>query len=137
MSISSRPQSWEADLEATRNLGRYGTTTLRLYGRLYEDVVDIIPIGADRRVASAISTARHAYGVEWKTTFNFDPLGWKGAKLDARVQVQETRVEDPLTGETRPICNSLLHLLRHHSAPRHPGQRLGLWDGTSTTSSTR
>ena len=40
-------QSWEADLEATRNLGRYGTTTLRLYGRLYEDVVDTIPIGLD------------------------------------------------------------------------------------------
>ncbi|HEX9965688.1 MAG TPA: TonB-dependent receptor plug domain-containing protein [Allosphingosinicella sp.] len=109
-------QSWEADLEATRNLGRYGTTTLRLYGRLYEDVVDFIPIGATGESVGNIDSA-HAYGAEWKTTFNFDPLGWKGAKLDARAQIQETSVEDPLTGEKRRISSSLMHFfditLRH------------------------
>ena len=109
-------QSWEADLEATRNLGRYGSTTVRLYGRLYEDVVDIIPIGATGESVGNIDSA-HAYGAEFKTTFNFDPLGWKGAKLDLRAQLQETRVEDPLTGEGRRISNSLMHFfditLRH------------------------
>jgi outer membrane receptor for ferrienterochelin and colicins len=109
-------QSWEADLEATRNLGRYGSTTLRLYGRLYEDVVDTIPIGLDGESRGNIDRAT-AYGAEWKTTFNFDPMGWRGAKLDARVQVEETRVRDPLTGESRPISNNLMHLfdvtLRH------------------------
>ena len=109
-------QSWEADLEATRNLGRYGTTTLRLYGRLYEDVVDTIPIGLTGESRGNIDKAT-AYGAEWKTTFNFDPMGWRGAKLDARVQAQKTQVEDPLTGEHRPISTNLLHLfdvtLRH------------------------
>jgi outer membrane receptor for ferrienterochelin and colicins len=109
-------QSWEADLEATRNLGRYGTTTLRLYGRLYEDVVDTIPIGLDGESRGNIDRAT-AYGAEWKTTFNFDPMGWRGAKLDARFQAQKTRVKDPLTGESRPISSNLLHLvdltLRH------------------------
>lgn len=109
-------QSWDADLEATRNLGRYGTTTLRLYGRLYEDVVDTIPIGPDGESRGNIDRAT-AYGAEWKTTFNFDPMGWRGAKLDARFQAQKTRVEDPLTGEKRPISGNLLHLfdltLRH------------------------
>jgi hypothetical protein len=109
-------QSWEADLEATRNLGRYGTTTLRLYGRLYDDIVDTIPIGLDGESRGNIDRAT-AYGAEWKTTFNFDPMGWRGAKLDARVQVQHTSVKDPLTGESRPISNNLLHLfdvtLRH------------------------
>jgi hypothetical protein len=109
-------QSWEADLEATRNLGRFGSTTVRLYGRLYEDVVDIVPIGETGESIGNIDSAR-AYGAEWKTTFNFDPLGWKGAKLDARVQLQKTRVEDPLTGEGRPISNSLMRFfdisLRH------------------------
>jgi outer membrane receptor for ferrienterochelin and colicins len=109
-------QSWEADLETTRNLGRYGSTTLRLYGRLYEDVVDIIPIGATGESIGNIDSAQ-AYGAEWKTTFNFDPLGWKGAKLDARVQLQKSRVEDPLTGEGRPISSSLMRFfditLRH------------------------
>jgi hypothetical protein len=109
-------QSWEADLEATRNLGRYGTTTLRLYGRLYDDIVDTIPIGPDGESRGNIDRAT-AYGFEWKTTFNFDPMGWRGAKLDARVQAQRTRVDDPLTGESRPISGNLLHLfdvtLRH------------------------
>jgi hypothetical protein len=109
-------QSWEADLEATRNLGRYGSTTVRLYGRLYEDVVDIVPIGATGESVGNIDSAR-AYGVELKTTFNFDPMGWKGAKLDLRAQAQETRVEDPLTGENRRISNTLMHFfditLRH------------------------
>ena len=109
-------QSWEADLEATRNLGRFGTTTLRLYGRLFEDVVDIIPIGATGESTGNIDSA-HSYGVEWKSTFNFDPLGWKGAKLDLRAQRQETRVKDPLTGEGRRISSTLIHFfditLRH------------------------
>lgn len=103
-------QSWEADLEATRNLGRYGTTTLRLYGRLYEDVVDTIPIGLDGESRGNIDRAT-AYGAEWKTTFNFDPMGWRGAKLDARFQAQKTRVKDPLTGDSRPISTNLLHLI--------------------------
>ncbi|MFL6844778.1 MAG: TonB-dependent receptor plug domain-containing protein [Allosphingosinicella sp.] len=99
-------QSWEADLEATRNLGRYGTTTLRLYGRLYEDVLDIIPIGADGESPGNIDHAS-AWGAEWKTTFNFDPMGWRGAKLDARFQWQTSSVKDPLTGESRQISNAL------------------------------
>lgn len=109
-------QSWEADLEATRNLGRYGTTTFRVYGRLYDDIVDTIPIGLTGESRGNIDRAT-AYGFESKTTFNFDPLGWKGAKLDARFQAQKTRVKDPLTGERRPISTNLLHLvdltLRH------------------------
>ena len=109
-------QSWEADLEATRNFGRYGTTTLRLYGRLYDDIVDTIPIGLTGESRGNIDRAS-AYGAEWKTTFNFDPMGWRGAKLDARFQAQKTRVKDPLTGEHRPISTNLLHLvdltLRH------------------------
>jgi len=109
-------QSWEADLEATRNLGRYGTTTLRLYGRLYDDIVDTIPIGPAGESRGNIDRAS-AYGAEWKTTFNFDPLGWKGAKLDLRAEAQKTRVKDPLTGENRPISGNLLHFfdltLRH------------------------
>jgi hypothetical protein len=87
---------------------------------LYEDVIDIIPIGPTGESPGNID---HAYsaGVEWKTTVNFDPMGWKGAKLDARVQLQHTRVEDPLTGLSRPISNSLYHLIElglRHDVPK-------------------
>ena len=109
-------QSWELELEAVSNLGRYGTTSLRVYGRLIDDIVDIVPIGLTGESPGNIDQAT-VYGIEWKGTFNFDALGWKGAKLDARVQRQETSLEDPLTHQTRRISNSLIHLaelsLRH------------------------
>ena len=113
------PQSWELDLEGIRNLGRYGTTRLRLYGRWYQDVVDTIPIGPTGESPGNIDKA-HAYGFEWNTTFNFDPMGWRGARLDARLQLQRSRVEDPLTGENRSISNFLLRLVEanfRHDVP--------------------
>ena len=109
-------QSWEAEVEATRNLGPWGTATLRAYGQLIDDIVDIVPIGETGESPGNIDRAT-LYGAEFKGTINFDPLGWRGAKLDTRVQLQGSRLEDPLTGETRPISNSLLRLanvsLRH------------------------
>jgi hypothetical protein len=110
------PQSWDLDVEGIRNLGRYGTTRLRLYSRWYQDIVDTIPIGATGESPGNIDRAI-AYGFEWNTTFNFDPMGWRGARIDARLQLQRSRVEDPLTGEDRSISNFLLRLvemsLRH------------------------
>ncbi len=115
-------QSWDLDVETTRNLGAYGTTTLRLYGRLIDDIVDIIPIGATGESPGNIDRAT-IFGFEWKSTINFDPMGWRGAKFDARVQAQRSRVRDPLTGEPRPISNSLLHSVSaglRHDVPETP-----------------
>ena len=110
------PQSWEIDLEGIRNLGRYGQTRLRLYSRFFQDIVDTIPIGPTGESPGNIDRAT-VFGFEWATTFNFDPMGWRGARLDARLQLQRSRVEDPLTGEQRSISNSLLRFvemsLRH------------------------
>jgi len=103
-------QIWDVDLEGIRNLGRYGTTRLRLYGRFYDDIVDTIPIGATGESPGNIDHAV-AYGFEWATTINFDPMGWRGARFDGRLQLQRSRVEDPLTGEKREISNFLLHLI--------------------------
>jgi hypothetical protein len=36
-----------------------------------------------------------------------DPLGWKGAKLNALFRIQTSSLRDPLTGETRRISNDL------------------------------
>lgn len=43
------------------------------------------------------------WGIESTSTINFDPVGWTGAKLDAQIGFENTRVRDPLTGESRPI----------------------------------
>jgi hypothetical protein len=103
-------QSWEADLETVKNFGRYGTASLRLYGRLIDDIVDIVPIGLTGESPGNIDRAT-VFGIDWKGTLQADPLGWRGAKIDVRMVAQRTRLEDPLTGETRPISNNMIHAM--------------------------
>lgn len=103
-------QSWQLDVEGVRNLGAYGRTTLRLYGRMIDDIIDYIPIGVSGQAPGNLDSAQ-VYGIDSRSTFNLDPLGWRGARLDARVQWQDSKVEDPLTGEERPISGSLQELL--------------------------
>jgi outer membrane receptor for ferrienterochelin and colicins len=110
------PQSWDAEIEATRSLGAFGTATARVYGRLITDIVDIIPIDDDGQAPGNLDRAK-LYGVQWTSTFNFDPLGWRGAKLDLDLQFQKTELEDPVTGRIRGINETMyrriLANLRH------------------------
>ena len=99
------PQSWEAETEIGHELGPWGKTRLKLYAHKIEDIIDIIPIGEDGESRGNIDKA-HRFGVEWKGTWLFDKLGWKGAKLDLTLGIEKTSVKDPLTGDKRPISGS-------------------------------
>ena len=99
-------QSWVGTLSATRSFGAYGTTTARLTGRLLEDVVDIVPIGTDGQAPGNIDKG-HMLNLSWTSTLNLDPFGLKGVKIDLLATFQHSRIEDPLTGEHRPINNAL------------------------------
>jgi hypothetical protein len=103
------PQTTELAVEASRDLGAWGTTSLRVYAQRIDDIVDTIPIGASGESPGNIDRATRA-GVEWKSTFNLDPLGWHGTKLNASLQHETSRVRDPLTGAQRPISNNLKDL---------------------------
>jgi len=114
------PQSWNGQLQATRNLGPWGTATARLYGRLITDVVDIIPIGVDGQAPGNLDGTATVLGLQWTSTFNFDPVGWRGAKLDLNLQFQKTRLDDPLTGLRRPINENMTRQLEinfRHDVP--------------------
>lgn len=99
------PQSWEVDLEGGRKLGNWGTTRLRLFARLIDDIVDIVPIGETGESPGNIDHAVR-YGFEWESTFQLDAIGWRGAKLDTSLLLQASRLRDPLTGDRRPISDS-------------------------------
>ncbi|HSN69645.1 MAG TPA: TonB-dependent receptor, partial [Thermoanaerobaculia bacterium] len=109
-------QSWDLESEWARNLGARGSTTVRLYARLIDDIIDYIPIGENGQAPGNLDQAT-VYGIETRGTLNLDSVGWAGARLDAEAQLQESEVEDPLTGETRNISDSLLRMgslsLRH------------------------
>lgn len=104
------PQSWDIEGELSGDLGASGSTTLRLYGRRIEDLVDQIPIGATAEGPGNLDTA-YLYGVDWKTSLLLDRLGWTGGRLDARVQLQNSAVDDPVTGRSRSISNNLNRLI--------------------------
>lgn len=99
------PQSWELEGEVGRELGKWGKTRLRGYAHRIDDIVDIIPIGPNDEGVGNLPRATR-YGVESTSTFQFDPIGWRGAKLDATLGFESTRVRDPLTGLDRAISGT-------------------------------
>jgi hypothetical protein len=99
------PQSWEAETEVSRDLGAWGKTKLRTYFHRIEDIIDIIPL-ANRGQGIGNLPLATRIGAESTSTVNFDPLGWKGAKLDLTLGLERTSVKDPLTQERRPISGT-------------------------------
>jgi hypothetical protein len=100
------PQSWEAEAEAGKTLGAWGKTRLKIYLHLIEDIVDIIPIGDDGEAIGNLPKARR-FGGEWTSTFQFDPIGLRGAKLDLTLAYEDSSVRDPLSGDKRPISGNM------------------------------
>src|SRR6185369_15535834 len=74
------PQSWEAETEVSRDLGRWGKTRLRTWYYRVEDIVDVIPIDDDQEGIGNLPRAKR-YGFESISTIQFDPIGWTGAKI--------------------------------------------------------
>lgn len=113
------PQSWNFEVEATKALGPWGSITARAYYEAVTDIVDQIPLSPSAEAPGNIDSATR-YGLEWNSTFNFDPLGWRGAKLDLEVDLQRTRLTDPLTGLSRPISEeteSFIEVELRHDIP--------------------
>jgi outer membrane receptor for ferrienterochelin and colicins len=110
------PQTTELELQAARDLGKLGNTSLRVYLQRIDDIVDTVPIGEDGESVGNLEQATRR-GFEWKATFNLETFGWRGAKLDLRARHEVSEVTDPLTGQSRPISNNLKDLavvnLRH------------------------
>lgn len=104
------PQSWDLEGELSQDLGSLGSTTLRAYARRIEDLVDQVPISATEEAPGNLDTA-YIYGVNWKTSLFLDRLGWRGGRLDGRVQLQNSSVDDPVTGRSRRISNNLVRLI--------------------------
>lgn len=98
-------QSWVLELTAERDFGKWGAATLEVFGEDIEDIVDRIPIGTGDGPGNIDSAWR--IGAELSGTLKFDPIGVEGAQLEFEVEVAKSRVDDPLTGESRGINRNL------------------------------
>lgn len=87
-------QDWSAELELNRSFGAWGSTKLRFVAREVQDYVTVVPVGANGESVGNVEQARERALVN-TTTVQFDPLGWRGARLDLNVEFMFTRLKDP------------------------------------------
>lgn len=107
-------QSWVLELEANRQYGDWGALTAKLYYRDIEDIVDQVPIfdtDGTTIVGEAPGNIASAWrvGLDLNGTINFDPAGFRGAKLDLELDINDSEVMDPLTGEPRRVSGTDLY----------------------------
>ncbi|MWV27289.1 TonB-dependent receptor plug domain-containing protein [Aurantiacibacter rhizosphaerae] len=93
-------QSWEVDLEVVKDLGSWGSTELTVFARSIEDYIEFIPVEGGLETHGNIDSAT-IYGIRWNSTFQLDTIGFKGAQLEVTLQLEESELTDPLTGESR------------------------------------
>lgn len=98
------PQSWEFEIEARKDFGRWGNATLRVFDYRIEDLVDVILVDGGQSPGNIESARR--LGIELNGTLELEPLGIAGAKIDAEIDWQRARLDDPLSGLARPISNA-------------------------------
>ncbi|MEM1037486.1 MAG: outer membrane beta-barrel protein [Pseudomonadota bacterium] len=111
-------QTTRLEVQFERDYGKWGNTTLTLYGEQIDDIVDRIPITfTDASGNTSIREARGnldsatRYGFDLAGTFLFDAIGWKGAQLDYEFDYRQSEVEDPLTGDTRRISGDKIRFI--------------------------
>ena len=102
-------QRWQGEIEIEKQFGDWGAGSFRVYGAALEDIVDRIPIG-DGEGPGNIDSG-HRIGTAIKGTLNFDPLGGTGMQLNYSASVQDSKIDDPLTGESRSKNNESLAMI--------------------------
>jgi hypothetical protein len=108
-------QRWRVALEAERNFGSWGAVTAEVFYDEIEDLVDLVPIGSGEGPGNLESASRIALEIEG--TLKLDNFGWKGAQIEYETFLQDTFLDDPLTGVTRDFNSNTIHFyelnLRH------------------------
>ncbi len=100
-------QRWRLALEAERDYGSWGALTAEVIFDEIEDLVDQVPIGLGEGPGNIESASRIALEIEG--TLKFDNLGWSGAQLEYNTFLQDTFLDDPLTGVTRDFNDNTIH----------------------------
>ncbi|MFN2098693.1 TonB-dependent receptor plug domain-containing protein [Altererythrobacter sp. MF3-039] len=101
-------QSWEGELEITRDFGRWGNGTLTLFHQEISDLVDIIALPDGRAAKGNIASATLT-GAELDATIELEAMGFRGARLDIGGRVERSRLDDPVDGLPRPFSRRQAH----------------------------
>lgn len=108
-------QRWRFAVEAEKDFGSWGALTAEIAYDEIEDLIDQVPIGTGEGPGNLDSAS--LVSLEIEGTLKLDNFGWEGAQLEYETFLQDTFLEDPLTGATRDFNASRIHFfevnLRH------------------------
>ncbi|MCP5397472.1 MAG: TonB-dependent receptor plug domain-containing protein [Sphingomonadaceae bacterium] len=113
-------QSWNLDFEVNKGLGAWGSAKLELRQAWFEDFVDFFPLPGGGEARGNIGDAKRTH-LEANITLKLDPLGWKGAQVDAKATRRWMSVTDPFVGLKRPFSWDIdkeLDVNFRHDIPR-------------------
>ena len=114
-------QRWRLAFQVERDFGSWGAITAEVFGDEIEDLIEQVPIfgPADPDVPNAPRPAAaegpgnvdsaSRIALEIEGTLKLDNFGWNGAQIDYQTFMQDTFVDDPLTGVTRDFRNSTIY----------------------------
>ncbi len=95
-------QSWNVELEANKKLGPWGSIKLQARQAWFQDFIDYFPLANGGEARGNIGDAKRLH-LQANATINLDPIGFKGARIDAEVVKRFMSVNDPFTGLDRPF----------------------------------
>ncbi|WP_026147787.1 TonB-dependent receptor plug domain-containing protein [Robiginitomaculum antarcticum] len=101
-------QSWNLETEFDKDFGDGNSLKIRVYGELITDLVDRIPIGKNGDAVGNIDEAM-LYGLDSTLTLKGEKWGYKGTELTLKANVQDSDVDDPLTGGSRRLNNASIY----------------------------
>ncbi|MXP41779.1 TonB-dependent receptor plug domain-containing protein [Altererythrobacter soli] len=114
------PQSWEFELEMSRNFGAWGSASVKLFHDWIQDYVTVIPVlGGGESSGNVPSAKRRGYSVQG--TWQMDSIGFAGAKTDLNLHIEESTLKDPVTRARRAFDRTRLKEIRldfRHDVPR-------------------
>lgn len=108
------------ELEFVQDMGRWGNASVAFAYGYAQDLVDQVPLSPTTEGRGNLPGA-HLYRMTTKGTLLLDPLGWKGARINADMTFRRNRVRDPLTSEWRDQSfgqEYIVDLSFRHDVPR-------------------
>ena len=111
------------ELEIVQDLNRWGNAAVAFAYAKATDLVDQIPLSPTTEGRGNLPPA-HLYRISSKATLLLDPLGWKGARINADLTWRRNRVRDPLTALWRDQSQGQEYLVDVSLRHDIPGSQL-------------
>lgn len=121
-------KSWDFEVGAEHRLAsNAGVVNVRVFYRDVSDVSDKVPFGINDSAPGNLGNGQH-YGAELESSLQLRQLGLIDAVVSAKFLWQDSKVDDPFTGQSRRFAGQEQYTLNIDA--RHDVQSWGISYGT-------